>query len=121
MKDAKGKIKEMNEEITSTKKEVNMVKKEIKVVKNTLLKITENLQRQNKKQRVEWALSNMTLLVENFQFKRLSAPASQSKNLTDSHVLIKRILMAFREGAGLYLPVMPSKWKKVLMMKKMMK
>jgi len=105
MTDAKEQINTMNNEIVCAKKEVSEVRKDLDEVKNSLLKITINLQRQNKKQRVEWALSNITTLVENFQFKRLSAPTSPSKNLTDSHVLIKRVLMAFREGAGLYFPV----------------
>lgn len=95
----------MNYVIFSLMKELNEAKNHVYKAKKMLLIISENFQLHNKRQRIEWALCNISTLVENFQFKRISTRSSKPESLINSHVLIKRILMAFREGAGLYLPV----------------
>jgi len=83
------------------KEDINSTKMELENVKESLSTLAETLYIQNRIQRIEWALSNINSVVENFQFKGLSTPVPQ---LSDSHALVRKILMAFREGAGLYLP-----------------
>jgi len=86
--------------IDDMKKNITVTKGEIDVVKKSLKKLTETIEMEHKMQRIEWGLSNLTAVVENFQFKPSRGPVK----IGDSHVLIRRILMAFRDGLGLYLP-----------------
>merc|ERR1712176_1503332 len=99
MTELKADLSDAMNDMNIVKEDINETKKELDNVKESLSKLAETLQNQNRVQRIEWALSNISSVVENFQFKGLSTPVPQ---LSDSHALVRKVLMAFREGAGLY-------------------
>jgi chromosome segregation ATPase len=94
-------------DMSNLKNEVNEVKDEMEEVRKLMTKLIEDIKCQDKIQRIEWSISNIKSVVENFQFKicPLSVTAGKAPDKPmESHNLLKTILMAFRDGAGLYLP-----------------
>merc|ERR1719362_1048645 len=93
--------------MSNLKNEVNEVKDEMDEVKKLMTKLMEDINHQKKVQRIEWAISNIKSVVENFHFKTCPLSVTAGKEIDkpmESHNLLRKILMAFRDGAGLYLP-----------------
>lgn len=107
MYDAKDSLIVSINNVTILMNEFDEINFETEEVRKLMTKINKDIKQQDEIQRIEWAIANIESVVENFQFKVYPLSEINDKTFNkpmESHILLKKILMAFRDGAGIYLP-----------------